>query len=443
MERRPPQRKYKSGQKPAISKKVSVSRRRSKTRVKRIRGRRNLKDPAAGARTSLRHFRQATILAVAITGFFILLFDSTGASQEAAESPDTVAVIEEYALEDLVAAEEEVIVDSLDEEEVDATEAASEAVVAIQEMFEGFYRNLPKILVVIGVLIIVWLLVKLINTIIRKVIGKWDRTEAITTLVGITFWVLGIGVAISILAEDVRALIGSLGLLGLALSWALQSPIESFTGWLLNKFKGYYRIGDRIIVGDVIGDVYKIDFLNTTLWEIGDPFTAGFVGAEQPTGRLVTFPNNEIVNGVIINFTSDFPYVWDELATMVANESDISYSMKVIDKVASEIFESEMAVPADKYEKILRRARLEENIARKPQLYLSTQESGTNIIVRYLVNAKERRKWKTELIHKLAIEMSKPEHKGKIVTVYPRKQVQFLNDSGKPINLPENESKNP
>lgn len=399
----------------------------SRDKTSRYRKSQKLKDPTAGAKQSLRNFRQATILAVAITGFIMLFFDPDAEAQNVGDSTvlDTEAAIQE----DLAVAEAQ---DSVALEVADPTEAASEAVGAVQEMFRGFYYNLPKILVATAILLIVWLLVKGINTLIRKMSGRWERTEAITTLVGIVFWILGIGIAISILAEDVRALIGSLGLVGLALSWALQSPIESFTGWLLNKFKGYYRIGDRVIVGDVIGDVYKIDFLNTTLWEIGDPFSPGFVGAEQPTGRLVTFPNNEIVNGVIINFTGDFPYVWDELAVPVANESDLPYAITTIEKVASAIFDPIMKEPAEQYEKILRRAKLEENIPDKPQLFLSAQDSWTNIIVRYLVHARERRKWKTELLLKVSNELKKPEHVGKIVTAYPRNQMQFIDQNGIP-----------
>ena len=78
---------------------------------------------------------------------------------------------------------------------------------------------------------------------------------------------------------------GRSGLVGLALSWALQTPIESFTGWLLNSFQGYYRVGDRIEVADVFGDVAEIDLLTTTVWELGGPQRTGFIHAEQPTGR--------------------------------------------------------------------------------------------------------------------------------------------------------------
>ncbi|HSI91807.1 MAG TPA: mechanosensitive ion channel domain-containing protein, partial [Adhaeribacter sp.] len=133
-------------------------------------------------------------------------------------------------------------------------------------------------------------------------------------------------------AQAAAAGAGSLGLIGLALSWSLQTPIESFTGWLLNSFQGYYRIGDRIKVGEVFGDVYRIDFLTTTVWEIGSPYyQGGYVNAEQATGRMVTFPNNEILAGTVTNLTRDFPYVWDELIVSVANESDLKLAREALE----------------------------------------------------------------------------------------------------------------
>ena len=70
----------------------------------------------------------------------------------------------------------------------------------------------------------------------------------------------------------------------------------------------------------MFGDVYQIDYLATTVWEIGSPGQGGFVQAEQPTGRLITFPNNEVLAGTVVNLTRDFPYVWDELTVRVMDE---------------------------------------------------------------------------------------------------------------------------
>jgi small-conductance mechanosensitive channel len=123
----------------------------------------------------------------------------------------------------------------------------------------------------------------------------------------------------------------------------------------LNGMRGYYRVGDRVAVGEVMGDVFRIDFFTTTVWEIGGPGRQGvFVNAGQPTGRMITFPNNEVLTGSIVNFTRDFPFVWDELTIPVGNESDLGYAIDVLRAVAEEILGEGMAGPAEQYETILR-----------------------------------------------------------------------------------------
>ena len=168
-------------------------------------------------------------------------------------------------------------------------------------------------------------------------------------------------------------------------------------------------MGDRIRVGDVFGDVYRIDFLSTTVWEIGSPYQPGFVSAEQPTGRLVTFPNNEILTGTVINLTGDFPFVWDELDVVVANESDVPFTMKILDKTATDVLGSYMREPAKRYSAILHKAGLEDEVPEKPQVFVTASDSWTDIIIRYLVGARERRKWKSYLLLKISDEINKPE----------------------------------
>jgi small-conductance mechanosensitive channel len=241
-------------------------------------------------------------------------------------------------------------------------------------LWQGFLTHLPKMMVAILALMMAWLLIKGIRWALGKTISRWGSSKGIIALTSILIWLFAIGVAVSVVAGDIRALVGSLGLLGLALSWSLQTPIESFTGWLLNSLKNYYRLGDRIQVGDVFGDVYKIDVITTTVWEIGAPFRQGFVMAEQPTGRLVTFPNNEILSGSIVNLTRDFPYVWDELNIPVANESDLRLAIDVIKRTSGDLLGDHMKEPVQQYEAILRQAGLTSGITENPQVYID--ESG-------------------------------------------------------------------
>lgn len=383
-----------------------------------------------GAQNKLKNFRQASLVAVAITGLILLLFSPSeaGLAQDDTLLQDSVEVSDSVVVADEAAAPDTVLAPS-------SQEAANEAIGALQGLWDSFYYNLPKLLIALGVLLLAWALTRLLRALLLKTLGRWSSSNAIISLSSIAVWLLAIGVAISVVAGDIRALVGSLGLVGLALSWSLQTPIESFTGWLLNSFQRYYRVGDRVRVGEVFGDVYRIDFLTTTVWEIGAPYQPGFVQAEQPTGRLVTFPNNEVLTGTVINLTRDFAYVWDELAIAIANESDIRLAMEVLERIAQDLLGNYMVEPAHQYAKLLQAASLLDTVADRPQVFVSIEDSWTNITIRYLVGARERRKWKSELTFRIIQELNKPDYTGRIIAVYPRQQVQFINPEGIPVQV--------
>ena len=401
--------------KPKSALQEAANRRKRKLRKgKRRKGRTLVK----GAESKLKNFKQASVLAVAFTAFILLLFSS---------EDDIMAQANDTTTQDSIAQTYTIPTEPTDEQ------ATAEAIDALQNLWDNFLYNYPKILIALACLFIAWLVARLLKWILRKTLRRVPGNSGIITVAVIAIWLLAIGIAFSVIAGDIRALVGSFGLIGLALSWALQTPIESFTGWLLNSFRGYYKIGDRIRVGEVFGDVYKLDFLSTTVWEIGSPYQPGFVNAEQPTGRMVTFPNNEILSGTVINLTGDFPFVWDELTIVVANESDISRAMQVLEQKSDQVIGEYMSNPAREYSRILKRAGLQENVPEKPQLYLAASDSWTEITIRYLVGAKERRKWKTEMLLQITEELNKDEYQDKILSVYPRQQVQFIDEDGKAV----------
>lgn len=401
--------------------------------------------PVARGRATLRRFRQASILAVAVTSFLLLLFNPPEAPADAAALqdptaqtapadpalPDTVSIVQDVPLEDLQqearpeAGAQPVRADTL----FDA--AREEALRTARGLWYGLLVNLPKYLVTLGLLVLAWLAVRLLRPALRRVFRDWERSSATIALIGIGIWIFAIGVAVSVLAGDVRALVGSLGLVGLALSWALQTPIESFTGWLLNSFQGYFRVGDRVAVGDVFGDVYRIDFLTTTVWEIGSLDRPTYVHAEQPTGRLITFPNSEVLSGSIVNLTRDFPFVWDELTLPIADRSDLRYASDVLRRVLTGRIAKHMQEPAAAYEAILRKAGLEFEVPREPQVFVALGESWVDLTARYLVGARERRKWKSELTAAVVSELNRPEHAERIIPAFPRHQIQIIDAQGR------------
>jgi hypothetical protein len=257
--------------------------RRSQRRLRRRR-RASLRFRASArqvrARARLRTFRQGSALAVSLTALLLMLssvVEESSGQQVEAEAPAIA---------------------------VDPSVSIEQATGTIRELLLGFYALLPR--VVLALAIVGRGLSRAgRNGAAQTRSGTWERTGAVSALLRIAFYLGATAVALSVLAGDASALLGSIGLVGLALSWALQTPIESFTGWLLNSFRGYYRAGDRIEVGDVFGDVYKIDVLTTTVWEAGVPGKP--VAGAQPTGAMITFSNWEVLRSNIVNYSRDFP----------------------------------------------------------------------------------------------------------------------------------------
>jgi small conductance mechanosensitive channel len=376
-----------------------------------------------GARMRLRQFRQGSLLAVSVTALLLLLWgvDPEAAAQDDAPGPQATA---QQRIDDDPDTNEVPEDGMLDNEVLgDPAQAVSQAVETLRDLSLGFYGLFPKLLIAVMLIVIAEMCSRLMSWLLHGLLRNWERTEAIIALTRIGIYLIAVAVGLSIIAGDARALVGSIGLVGLALSWALQTPIESFTGWLLNSFRGYYRVGDRIEVGEVFGDVYRIDVLTTTVWEAGGPGKA--VAGAQPTGAMITFPNWEVLRSNLVNYSRDFPYVWDEVTVSVANESDLAYTMSVLRQTATGVVGDQMLAPAAQYQELLAQARLAFDIASEPQVFISLTDSWTDCTVRYLVHARQRRRLSTELLVALTAEMAAQQHHGKIIPAYPRTEVKL------------------
>jgi len=132
-----------------------------------------------------------------------------------------------------------------------------------------------------------------------------------------------------------------------------------------------------------------------------------------------------VLRANVVNYTRDFPYVWDEVTVGVANESDLPYTVRVFQEIARRLLGDEMNEPAARYRALLDRARLDYDVAAEPQVYVSPTDAFTNITIRYLVPARQCRAWASRLVLALAGESARAEHQGRIRAGYPRTQVDL------------------
>jgi small conductance mechanosensitive channel len=378
----------------------------------------------AAAEGRLRRFRHRTILAVALTGLLLLMIGGDALLADGAQDSRTPALVPDDP------AAQQVVVDTArgevtgDTIVAEAARSIEEARSTLLELVRDFGGMLPQLGVAFLVLVLAGLLVAVLRPLLRALLGSWTRGSAMAALTGVLIWLVAIGAALSIVAGDARALVGSVGLFGLALSWALQAPIESFTGWLLNSFRGYYRIGDRIEVGEVFGDVYQIDFMTTTVWEAGGPGRR--VEGAQPTGSMITFPNSEVLRANIVNYSRIFPYIWDEVVVQVALETDLDYALAVLGEAARAEVGEEMAEPAALYRTLLEQRGLEGEVSKHPTLFVANQESWVDITARFLSPVRRRREWRHRMTLALNRAVADPKHKGRIFPGAPRTQFEFV-----------------
>jgi len=100
-----------------------------------------------------------------------------------------------------------------------------------------------------------------------------DRTDDkrcqhdLRSLLRFLFIVLAVVGVTAVLTRQYLGLLFSLGIVGFAVTFALQQPLFSLIGWVYIMVKRPYGVGDRVAIEGSKGDVVEVDFLVTKLWE--------------------------------------------------------------------------------------------------------------------------------------------------------------------------------
>jgi len=144
----------------------------------------------------------------------------------------------------------------------------------------------------------------------------------------------------SIWFERPERLAAALAIITLAVGFALQRVILSIAGYFVILQGKTYRVGERVTVGEVRGDVIAIGFLHTTLMEMGEPTgldtSRQWVRSRQYTGRVVTLSNAKIFEESVHNMTRDFPFVWEEISVPIPYSADRKSAETIIRSAAAD-----------------------------------------------------------------------------------------------------------
>ena len=142
-------------------------------------------------------------------------------------------------------------------------------------------------------------------------------------------------VAALVLAVVWHAFAGRAGVvLGLAtagLAFAMQEVVGAVAGWFNILSGRIFRVGDRIQMGGVRGDVIDLTPLRTKVMEIGSAETADTpVRGRQYTGRIVAISNKATFTEPVYNYSAAFEFIWEELTLPVPHGADWETAERIL-----------------------------------------------------------------------------------------------------------------
>jgi len=270
----------------------------------------------------------------------------------------------------------------------------------------------PQITILVVLILGTLIFLDIVLEILRKYFEKVDIREypIAASVVKYVTWLIAGLIAISLIYKDVGSLMMSLGLVGAALTLALQKPIINFVGWLTIIFTQPFKINDRIYIKGVGGgDVYKIDIMYISLREV----------EVESTGRSLTIPNSYILTNSVVNYSKGSRYIWDSVEVSITYESDWKKAEKLIFEACDDVVGEEMAKLAELW-KNKPRIFAKSKVYDKPIMRVKLLDSGIEIKVRYLVDAFKWAEVKTEITKNI---LNKLENEDDVEIAYPHMEI--------------------
>jgi len=190
-----------------------------------------------------------------------------------------------------------------------------------------------------------------------------------------------------------------LGFAAAGVAFALQELIGALAGWFNILSGRIFRVGDRIQMGGVRGDVIDITLLRTKIMEMGSSTDdQSWVQGRQYTGRIVTVSNKTTFTEPVFNYSAVFEYIWEELTVPVAYRSDWQEAERILlDEVvavsSSEGAQQAMGAMTERYP--VNRVDVE------PRVFVRATDNWNELSARFVVPVRSARRVKDDVTRKV------------------------------------------
>jgi MscS family membrane protein len=195
----------------------------------------------------------------------------------------------------------------------------------VREQFSEWEGAQRALLILTGT----WILASLVKNLIREYglplarRTDTDLDERIVRLMDLTavyvIWIVGVLIALRELGIQVTAFLASMGIIGLAVALAAKTVLSNVLAGVTLTADPNFRVGDRIEVGDHIGDVLSINLHKTVI--------------RTRDNEIVMIPNDVLGREVIINHMLPQARTRIEMTIGVAYGTDLERATRILQDI--------------------------------------------------------------------------------------------------------------
>lgn len=174
-----------------------------------------------------------------------------------------------------------------------------------------------------------WILASLVKNLIREYglpFAEQTDTEVderIVRLIDLTavyvIWIVGILIALRELGIEVTAFLASMGIAGLAVALAAKTVLSNVLAGVTLTADPNFRVGDRIEVGEHVGDVLSINLHKTVI--------------RTRNNEIVMIPNDVLGREVIVNHMLPEQKTRIDLRIGVAYDTDLERATSILQDI--------------------------------------------------------------------------------------------------------------
>ncbi|HWK49465.1 MAG TPA: mechanosensitive ion channel domain-containing protein, partial [Steroidobacter sp.] len=239
-----------------------------------------------------------------------------------------------------------------------------------------------RLAIFIGLLVLVFTAAELYRRAVFRYVQDARRRSRLLLLRKILLWALVVAIAAATFATELGSLATFAGLITAGLAVAMQSVLVSVVGYFFLIGKYGIRVGDRVQVGNVTGEVIDLGLVRLHLMEL-----SGQDGVMSPTGRVVAFANSIVfqASGGLFKQIPGINLAWHEITVRLPAGADATaLKTKLFDAVAGVLKDYRDDILRQTQE-IQRTVQVHGNADAQPLVQLRFSAEGVDAIVRYPV----------------------------------------------------------